>query len=215
MCGRYALVQPSKAFENFFAVQAPLFESYNIAPSQYAPIIWQSAGKRETLNARWGLIPKWVDKPVDFKANLFNARAETLSDKASFKRPFKSQRCIIPASGFYEWKQTDGNKQVHFIHGKDLPLAFAGLYDCWQKGSEELYSYTIITTSPNALMQDLHNRMPVILPPEHFESWLDPEGEGELLEHLLKPFEGELEVYPVSKRVGKVTENDAGLLEAI
>lgn len=219
MCGRYVANWSSELFENTFNVEAPLFESFNIAPTQYAPIVWQpqAYAQRETLQARWGLMPKWVKDPNDFKATMFNARAETLREKASFKRPFKSQRCIVPASGFFEWKKVDSkHKQPHYIHAEEKPLAFAGLWDHWKKGEDELYSYTIITTTPNELMSDLHNRMPVILNEEHFEAWLDPEeNDVDMLEHLLKPFEGELEAYPVDKRVGKVTENDEELLEPL
>lgn len=216
MCGRYVAKWSSELFEKTFNVEAPLFESYNIAPTQYAPIVWQPQGQRETLNARWGLMPKWVKDPADFKASMFNARAETLTEKASFKHPFKSQRCIVPASGFFEWKKVGSSKQPHYIHAEDKPLAFAGLWDHWQKGDDELYSYTIITTTPNDLMSELHNRMPVILNEAHFEAWLDPEEHDvDMLEHLLKPFEGDLEAYPVAKRVGKVSENDEALLEPL
>ena len=111
MCGRYVARWSKEAFEQTFNVQPPLFESYNIAPTRYAPIVWQAQGQRETLEARWGLIPKWVDKPADFKANMFNARSETLADKASFKRPFRKQRCLVPASGFYEWVRRAKSKR--------------------------------------------------------------------------------------------------------
>ena len=216
MCGRYTAKWDKQTFQETFNVQPPLFESYNLAPTQYAPVVWQPQGTREVLNARWGMIPRWVDKPADFKANMFNARAETLLEKASFKRPFKSQRCLVPASGFYEWKKVGGDKQPFYIHAEDdAPIAFAGLYDYWQKDDEEIYSYTIITTAPNALMKNLHNRMPVILAPEHFETWLDEEADTAELESLLKPYEGELEAYEVDKRVGKVRENDEGLIEPV
>ena len=216
MCGRYTAKWEPVEFEKVFSVQPPLFESYNLAPTQYAPVVWQPQGTREVLSARWGMIPKWVDKPADFKASMFNARSETLSEKASFKRPFKSQRCLVPASGFYEWKKVGGDKQPFYIHREDdAPFAFAGLYDHWQKDDEELYSYTIITTAPNALMKNLHDRMPVILAPEHFDAWLDTDSDVEELETLLRPFEGTLEAYEVDKRVGKVRENDEQLLEPV
>ena len=216
MCGRYAAKWEPVEFEKVFNVQPPLFESYNLAPTQYAPVVWQPRGSREVLNARWGLIPRWVDKPADFKASMFNARSETLTEKASFKRPFKSQRCLVPASGFYEWRKVGGDKQPFYIRREDgSPFAFAGLYDCWQKDDQELYSYTIITASPNALMKNLHNRMPVILAPEHFDAWLDADSESGDLESLLKPYKRQLEAYEVDKRVGKVSENDEQLLEPV
>ncbi len=176
MCGRYTATWSPEQFKRSFNVQLSLFESFNIAPSQYAPVIWQPQGNTEVLNARWGLIPKWVEKPFEFKASMFNARAETVSEKASFKRPFKRQRCLVPASGFYEWKKTGSGKEPYYIHAGSSLLAFAGLYDHWQKDGDEIYSYTIITTAANEMMSGLHERMPVILPPAHYEAWLDPEG---------------------------------------
>ena len=215
MCGRYVINWSKALFESTFNAQVPLFESYNIAPMQYAPILYASQGNLETMNTRWGLLPSWVKDPSDFKASMFNARAESLTEKASFKKPFKRSRCIVPASGFYEWKQTNQGKIPHYIKAKDdTLLAFAGLYEHWQKGDEEIISHTIITTSPNNFMTSLHNRMPVILNKEHFDAWLDPDNDDtDMLEHLLKPFSGELDAYPVSKRVGKVSENDESLIE--
>lgn len=216
MCGRYVVHWPKSLFEQSFNTQAPLFESYNIAPTQYAPIIYVSkSGARETLETKWGLLPSWVKDPNDFKASMFNARAEGLAEKASFKKPFKKTRCIVPASGFFEWKKTENGKVPHYIKAKDDSLlAFAGLYETWQKAGGVIKTHTIITTTPNELMKDLHNRMPVILNKEQFDLWLDPKNEDtDLLEHLLRPFEGELETYPVSRRVGNVRENDKGLIE--
>ena len=147
---------------------------------------------------------------------MFNARAETLADKASFKRPSKKQRCLVPASGFYGWVDEKGNKQPYYIRlEEDRPLAFAGLWDHWEGGGEEITFYTVITTQPNELMSSIHNRMPVILPEEHYDAWLDPESEGELLEELLRPFEGNLEAYKVDKRVGRTREDDVGLIEPL
>lgn len=111
--------------------------------------------------ARWGLIPKWVDKPFEFKANMFNARAETLKEKASFKRPFRSQRCLVPVGEFYEW---NAQRQPYYVHAKDeRPLALAGLWDLWEKDNQTILSYTIITTQPNEALSRIHNRMPVVL----------------------------------------------------
>lgn len=213
MCGRYTVHFSKAAFEETFNVQPPLFESYNLAPTQYAPMLWAPEGPTELLDARWGLIPRWVEKPLDFKANLFNARSETILEKPSFKRPFKSQRCIVPASGFYEWKKLGGSKQPYYIHSTDgTPLAFAGLWDHWEKDGEAITSFTILTTSPNELMGSLHDRMPVILEPDAFSDWLDPEVDGKDLLELLKPLDnGRLEAHPVDKRVGRVSENDPGL----
>jgi putative SOS response-associated peptidase YedK len=214
MCGRYTAFWERAAFEKTFNVQDPLFKHWNIAPTQFAPIVYQPGGARETLNARWGLIPSWVKNPDEFKGNLFNAKAETLHEKPSFKTPYKRQRCIVPASGFYEWTGPRKNRQPYFIYGDEL-LAFAGVYDIWQRGDEELISYSIITTTPNDVMEPLHDRMPVILEPSSFEVWLEPDAEREDLEALLKPYGGKLEVYKVDKRVGKADANDAGLIKPV
>lgn len=128
MCGRYAAAWEPTKFHETFGVQPPLFESYNVAPVANAPIVREREGAREVTIARWSLLPKWVDRPLDFKASMFNARAETLREKASFKRPFKSQRCLVPVRGYYEWK----DKQPYFVHA-DEPLALAGLWDYWEK----------------------------------------------------------------------------------
>ncbi len=215
MCGRYAASWTKKHFQEQFGLEAADFTSYNIAPTQYSPIIWQQNGQNEVVATRWGLMPHWVKNHKNFKANLFNARAESLTQKASFKQPFKTKRCIIPATGFYEWKQTKNGKIPHFIHASNgETLAFAGLYDHWQSNAGELYSHTIITTEPNPTIQPLHQRMPVILNKEHFDLWLDPAlNDTDALEQLLKPWEGDLAAYPITKRVGKPSENDKGLLE--
>jgi putative SOS response-associated peptidase YedK len=211
MCGRYSGGWSGDKFAKVFNVQPSLFDNYNVSPTQFAPIIWQKS-RREVLKARWGLIPSWVREPTDFKASLFNARAESLHEKASFKGPFQRQRCLVPALGFFEWKSEGKNKQPHFIRRTDgNVVAFAGLYDCWQKGHEDLYSYAIITTCPNEVMSSIHNRMPVILESAEFDLWL--EGSVSEAETLLRPYQGLLEAYPVSKRVGKTSENDKDLLE--
>lgn len=220
MCGRYTTSWSKAQFEKTFGVQPPLFEgdafeSYNVAPTMQAPVV-RGSGEREALFAKWGLLPKWVDKPLDFKANLFNARGETVLEKASFKRPFRSQRCLVPVSGFYEWSGSAGSKQPHHIRlpSEDV-MGLAGLWDYWSKDGREITSYTIITTEANEQMRDIHHRMPVILPAERFADWLEPDSKPEMLTHFLKPYEGELDIYAVDKRVGGVRNNDASLIEPL
>lgn len=219
MCGRYVVRFSKSAFEETFNVQPPLFDvtSYNLAPMQQGAMIWAPEGEREVAQARWSLLPRWVKDPLDFKASMFNARAESLLEKASFKRPLQRQRCLVPASGFYEWKKVGSSKQPYYIHARDeSPLAFAGLWEHWAKEGREVLSFTIITTTPNGLMSSLHDRMPVILERDAFSDWLDPEIDGAQLLHLLRPLEdGKLEAHPVDRRVGKVSENDAGLIEPL
>lgn len=210
MCGRYAASwEPTKFHENF-GVQPPLFESFNVAPMQNAPIIREMDNERDVTIARWSLLPKWVSKPVDFKVSMFNARAETLREKASFKRPFASQRCLVPVSGYYEWR----DKQPFYVHAEDdEPLALAGLWDHWEGHGQRITSFAVITTEPGGAMRSLHHRMPAVLSPGDYEAWLAPESKPNDLEPLLHATE--LSYYPVDRRVGRVRENDPNLMEPI
>ena len=209
MCGRYSASWEPTKFHETFGVQPPLFESFNVAPMQDAPIVRELGGEREALIARWSLLPKWVGKPADFKASMFNARAETLKEKASFKRPFKSQRCLVPVSGYFEWK----DKQPYYVHA-DGPLALAGLWDHWEGHGQAITSFAVITTQPGEATKALHHRMPAVLSPENHETWLSSESQTDELESLLRPFE-DLTYHPVDRRVGRVRENSADLLEPI
>lgn len=214
MCGRYAYIEPSKALLDFLDTPIIPFQSYNIAPTQLAPIVWQPAANREALKARWGLIPAWVKDPKNFKANLFNARAETLKEKPSFKNSFKQKRCLVPANGFYEWKKQGAGKQPYYIY-QDQGFAFAGLYDRWQNQDTEIISFTIITTAPNDFMKTIHNRMPAILKPKDYQLWLSPQTKLAELDLLLQPFTGKLKAHPVSKQVGQVSNNSPSLIQPL
>jgi putative SOS response-associated peptidase YedK len=167
---------------------------------------------------RWGLVPSWVKEGAPAQL-LINARAETLSQKRTFSKLLSSQRCLIPASGFYEWQQAAGGKIPHYISLKDEPLfAFAGLYE---RGADaqgaDVFFYTIITTTPNALMAPIHNRMPVILSRDEEEFWLNPdETEAERLLPLLKPYPTEkMEAKPVSRAVNNVRNDGPTLLQRL
>jgi putative SOS response-associated peptidase YedK len=220
MCGRYTLYHEARELDRLFEVAiAELLDRprFNIAPTQELPIVRQPLeGEREAALARWGLLPFWVKDPKAFKANLFNARAEGAADKPSFREPFKRRRCLVPTSGFYEWKKSDGAKVPHFIRLRDgAPFAFAGLYDRWERGNAVIESFTILTTRPNDLMAALHDRMPVILAPTAYDRWLDP-GLHDLadLEDLLQPFPSdEMEAYPVSRAVNGPRQDDPSLIE--
>jgi putative SOS response-associated peptidase YedK len=208
MCGRYALtIDPSalqSAFPEFsFPIQgAP---RYNIAPSQ--PILaLPNDGKNQADFFVWGLIPSWAKDP-SIGNRMINARAETLSEKPAFRSAYKYHRCLIFANGFYEWQAQPGKKTKvpYFIQLKSgVAFAFAGLWERWQStdGSEVL-STTIITTEPNELMANLHNRMPVILPTNVYAQWIDPAAQSpSRLQNLLIPFPSkEMEAYPVSTLV--------------
>jgi putative SOS response-associated peptidase YedK len=214
MCGRFTLRNTSDEIARVFNIQAfeaPLDARYNIAPQQTVLAVVQREESYVATPMRWGLVPFWA-KDDAIGNQLINARAETLADKPSFKRPLKCQRCLVVADGFYEWRKADGRKVPIFIHRKDdQPFGFAGLYDTWQApDGQPLTTCTIITTTPNALLRPIHERMPVILPRDAQSLWLDPANQDvDELVALLKPFAGdELEAYEVSRFVN-APENDS------
>ena len=148
---------------------------YNIAPSQNHPVIVIKEDQKELTMMRWGLIPHWAkDMSIGYK--MINARVETVAEKFSFRHSFKTQRCLVLADGFYEWKGEGKTKQpYYYIRFKDQRLfAFAGLWERWEKQEPALETCALITTGPNALMEPIHNRMPVILPELAYSSWLNP-----------------------------------------
>lgn len=208
MCGRYVLAE-IEALAGRFNVEAqlpPVAARYNVAPTQTMPVIVKHSPNQLVL-MRWGLQPSWA-REGKAESALINARAETLAQKRTFRQLLSSRRCLVPASGFYEWQQTGSGKVPHYISLKDERLfAFAGLYDHWtDEQGQDVYSYTIITTAPNALMAAIHNRMPAILRREEEESWLNPdETEAERLLPLLKPYPAEMmQAAAVSRAVNNV-----------
>jgi putative SOS response-associated peptidase YedK len=208
MCGRFTLtVDPADLQDTFegFIFPAQFAPCYNIAPTQ--PILAIPNDNKNTADFfLWGLIPSWSKDP-SIANKLINARGETVTEKPSFRGSFKYKRCLIPADGFYEWKTETGakNKTPYFIHMKDrLPFAFAGLWDEWRSpDGNTLRTCTIITTTPNELMSNLHNRMPVILDKKNYADWLNPAPQTpESLIHLVEPFPAEkMSAYPVSTLV--------------
>jgi len=208
MCGRFTLVtDPEKLMSRFQLQEIPfdLKPRYNIAPGQQIHAILADGGRRRIGQLRWGLVPSWAqDDKIGYK--MINARAETLRQKPVFRRLFERKRCMIPADGFFEWKQMDGRKQPMRITMRDgEPFAFAGLFDTWTApDGQKLHTCTIITTRPNEVVADIHDRMPVILRPEDEDLWLDREKyDPDLLQSLLVPFDpGQMRAYPVSTIVG-------------
>jgi putative SOS response-associated peptidase YedK len=209
MCGRFALIVDASVLADVFDVDPPreLTPRFNIAPTQAIPIV--RIGKespRECSFVRWGLVPSWA-KDQKIGARMINARGETVAEKPSFRSAVKNRRCLIPADGFYEWVKTAGGKQPHFIHfANGRPFAFAGLWERWHKGEgDPLETCTIITTTPNDLIAGLHDRMPVILPRDRFEEWIEPAPlSPDRLQELLVPHPDEgMEAYPVSTYVNK------------
>ncbi|HZK24755.1 MAG TPA: SOS response-associated peptidase [Oscillospiraceae bacterium] len=188
MCGRFTLINWQELIVRFGVAAYDLQPRYNIAPTQGIPVIVQ--GAKELRLFRWGLIPFWAADET-FAARLINARAETVLEKKSFRHCMQQKRCLIPADGFYEWKKEGNKKQPYYfsLTGGQL-FAFAGLWDKWRApDGSEIFTCTIITTQANQLVAEIHQRMPVILPPEAEAMWLDPQlRQPEVLQSLLQPY---------------------------
>jgi putative SOS response-associated peptidase YedK len=232
MCGHYyRKSDKQKIAEAFHATKVDDFPlppwDYNVAPTSMQPIIRQSrdTGERELVSLRWGLVPFFTKDLADVGGNsTINARAETVATSNTYREPFKRRRCIVPASGFYEWKKLDAKSKQPFAfdlaNGK--MMGFAGLWDAWKepKSSPQavghwLQSFTIITTEANELMAPVHNRMPVILHPGDFDRWLDREPTDQPPIDLLRPFPAdEMEAFEVSKDVGNVKNNSPELMNS-
>lgn len=219
MCGRYTLKTPIDVVAEHFGIEeypSSLTPSYNVAPTQEVAAVVEEDDGRKLEMFRWGLIPSWAKDPA-IGNKMINARAETVSEKPSFRSAFKRRRCLILADGFYEWQKTDGGgKQPFHIRMKDSsPFAFAGLWESWDGHGEGIRSCSVVTTDANDLMNEIHHRMPVILLPEHYGAWLDPGfEEKEALTALLRPYPSEeMEAYPVSRRVNRPANNEPGVVE--
>ena len=214
MCGRYALYGPqSRLWEKFLLAHcADYAERYNIAPQSDILIIRAKPGNgRVGQLVRWGLIPGWATDPA-IGHKLINARGETVADKPSFRNSFARHRCLIPATGFYEWQAvaSDGRvrKQPWYIRPAEAGefFAFAGLLAAWTSpGGDTVVSTCIITTAANELMAPIHDRMPVILPAEQHDAWLDPENrDTDTLQELLQPCPtASMSAYPVSPAINR------------
>jgi len=213
MCGRFALIVDAAVLAEVFDLDPPsdLAPRYNIAPTQALLAVRAGTSRpREWARLRWGLVPSWAKEPA-IGARMINARAETAAEKPSFRSALKSRRCLVPASGFFEWAKTGAAKQPHFIRFADARVfAFAGLWERWAGESPPLESCTLLTTTPNELVAELHDRMPVILPPAHHDEWLRP---GPLapdrLAEMLAPHPAAgMEAYPVSSHVNRPGNDD-------
>lgn len=220
MCGRYNLITDARALVDFFSLDNSLEiqPRYNIAPSQGVPAVRQKGEGREISLLHWGLIPHWAkDKKIGYR--MINARAETVADKPSFRAAFRRRRCLVPATGFYEWRAVTGGKQPYNIQvGEGKLFAFAGLWESWKgMDGEVLESCTIIVTEANEVIRPIHERMPVILDPADYAAWLDPGlHDRTVLQSLLGPCPpGWINCYPVSPRVGSAANDDAALVEPL
>jgi putative SOS response-associated peptidase YedK len=196
----------------------PLQPRYNIAPTQQVAAVRHGQQGREMVLLRWGLIPSWARDP-SIGNRLLNARAETITEKPSFRSALKHRRCLIVADGFFEWQSIQGKKQPRYCRLRDgKPFAFAGLWEHWSLGENEpVQSCTIITTEANELVRPLHERMPVILPPDAYQPWLDTAGQGvEQVLSLLRAYSSkDMIAYPVSMRVNSPRHDDPGCIEQV
>ena len=227
MCGRFVSSSPPDELAKYFDVEAVaetvLEPSFNVAPSNDVYVVVESGGVRRLDAFRWGLVPFWAKDPAT-GYKMINARAESVTDKNAYKHAFKKRRCIIPADGFYEWKKIPGQKakQPYFIHRTDgEPMAFAGLWEIWRPGDdvdrtgEPLRTCTIITGQPNEKVADIHDRMPVMLPPSAWSEWLDPENDDvATLGKFLVPAPASLyALHPVTRAVNNVQQKGAELID--
>lgn len=220
MCGRYALYGPPSRLPKQFAVEpANLEERYNIAPSQDAPIVRCGAdGARALIPARWGLLPSWVKEPGKL-AQPINAKVETAGEKPMFRHAFKRSRVLVPASGFYEWVPVAGYKQPYYIRpvGGEALFGFGGLLEHWEGPTGLVLTFAILTTAANELMRPIHDRMPLIIRPEDYAAWLDPDVTDAkmLLERVGDYPPTEMETYPVGRAVGNPRTRGASLVERL
>lgn len=244
MCGRFTLTTPTDELAEYFRIleggmpsaRGRLVPRYNIAPTQPVACVRQALSERELVEMRWGLIPYWAKDPA-IGNRMINARAESVAEKPAYKEAFRQRRCLVVADGFYEWQKQEGGKQPHYIYLKDhRPFAFAGLWERWKPrdnqlekiagpdkpevpltGDGRVESCAFLTTRPNELLEPIHDRMPLILPEQHWEAWLDPELDDiEALEELLVPYPAaEMAAHPVSTHVNKPAHDDPACIEPL
>jgi putative SOS response-associated peptidase YedK len=217
MCGRFNLIAKADELIGHFQLQKlPRYQpSYNIPPGQKILCIVELEDKSlKAVNLFWGLVPSWA-KDSKNSHHLINARAETVSEKPSFRAAFRKRRCLIVASGFYEWAKTESGKQAFNIHREDQqPFAFAGLWEHWDHAQDTLYSCTIITTQATGLMLPIHERMPVIIPPDNYRQWLDKATDGQQALQLLdNEAYAQMAASPVSDWVNNPRHDDEGCLQ--
>jgi putative SOS response-associated peptidase YedK len=216
MCGRYELSSHPEVIALAFGLAnvPQLRARYNIAPTQQVPVVRTNRdGERELVEMRWGLVPYWAKDP-SIGAKMINARAETVATNGAFRYAYAHRRCLVPLTGFYEWRKTPSGKVPHHIGMPDRrPFALAGLYERWRsKEGEVVDSVSIVTTASAGGVRELHDRMPVIVPEPEYARWLDRANED--VGDLLTPWDGEaLRIHPVSTRVNSVANDDASLCE--
>lgn len=223
MCGRFVGFRNLKELKEIFPIDkagCDITANYNVAPSQEILAIFKHEGENWLDKFHWGLVPFWA-KDTSIGNRMINARLETVAEKPSFRNAFKKRRCLILADGFYEWKGEKGRKQPMFVTLPDRkPFAFAGLWEVWNKKDDpdSIYrSCTIVTTQASESIRDIHHRMPVILKPDVYEPWLNPENQEivDLKNILAHGIQTELVSHPVSKQVNSVKNNNPSCIDPI
>lgn len=222
MCGRYAYILPPDAMLALFKMLNELIypPRYNIAPTQPIPVVWEQQGKRTGQLVRWGFVPAWVKDPREFPL-LINARSESMAEKPAFRDSLRNHRCIIPASGYYEWmKRPDGTRQPYYItEADDRPMAFAGLYSTWVgPDGEEVDTAAIVTVAPNPEISQIYDRMPALLRSEEaVDQWLNTREvkAHEALHLAVPPLPGTMKYHPVGKAVGSANAEGPELIRPL
>ena len=203
MCGRFTQRSlPESYLDELGVAPVSIQPRFNFAPTQQSPVVRMEEGERGLATMQWGLIPTWAKEPPASRGWV-NARSETAHEKPSFRSAFKKRRCLIPADGFYEWAGEKGSKEPHLIErpGSE-PFVFARLWESWTSPDGPLDTFTILTTIPNAVMELIHDRMPVILDGDSRDRWLEESTDAEQLRRLMRPIEDDcLHTFPVSKQV--------------
>jgi putative SOS response-associated peptidase YedK len=222
MCGRFAQQRPASELAEIFGAEPLVTDAgdhYNVAPTNDAMVVVEKEGRRAVTAYRWGLIPHWAeDRSIGQR--MINARAETLARSSAYRDSFRRRRCLVPVDAFYEWRR-EGNVRLPYVirHEDGSPLALAGLWSGWRdpETEEVVRTFTIVTTGANELVASIHDRMPVIVPPERWATWLDPAlADTAELNGLLVPADPEgMEAYEVSRRVNSVRNDGPELLVPI
>lgn len=224
MCGRFVQYSPLQTIQQMLDVGTVSFEvipNYNVAPTQKIITVIKHNNENKLEKLHWGLVPFWA-KDISIGSRMINARAETVSQKPSFRNAFRKRRCLIPADGFYEWKGEKGNKQPYYVSiPSGEPFSFAGLWETWtdkETGEESVYkSCTIITTAASESIREIHHRMPVILDPKFHEKWLNADiQDPKALQVIINDgIIHNMSFYPVSKLVNSVKNNDPNCIKPV